>query len=241
MRGLIDFECSGHVREEFRRRGCDAWSCDLQPAEDGSRYHIQGDAIAAIRAGCPTDGQPWDLVIAHPPCTFLSSSGLHWNKRRPDRRKKTDAALALVRETITAALAVDARLGLENPTGRIGTAIRPSDQTIHPWQFGHDAEKTTHLWLWNLPLLPIDPRKYVEPRMVCQACGGTYPYQLAFGKGCPHCGAEPGRALPRWSNQTDSGQNRLPPSEHRAADRARTYPGIAAAMAEAWAHLPCRR
>lgn len=85
MRVLIACEFSGVVREAFRRRGHDAWSCDLLPAEDGSRYHYQGDVSEIIKEDIDPSGGVWsywwDLMIAHPPCQYLSSSGLHWNKR----------------------------------------------------------------------------------------------------------------------------------------------------------------
>lgn len=102
-----------------------------------------------------------------------------------------------------------ARIGLENPVGCISTRIRKPDQYVQPYQFGEDASKKTGLWLKGLPLLV--PTRYVEPRIV-------------DGK-------------PRWSNQTDSGQNKLGPSEARAAVRAVTYPGIANAMAQQWGNL----
>jgi hypothetical protein len=81
---LVACETSGTVREAFRARGWAAWSCDLLPAVDGSPFHIRGDALEAIRS------RRWDLVIAHPPCTYLSVSGQHWNYRRPERQAQTE-------------------------------------------------------------------------------------------------------------------------------------------------------
>lgn len=101
------------------------------------------------------------------------------------------------------------RIAIENPVGVISTRIRKPDQIIQPYQFGHDASKKTCLWLNDLPLL--QPTKFVEPRIV--------------------------KGKPRWSNQTDSGQNRLPPSADRWKKRAETYRGIAEAMAEQWGVL----
>jgi hypothetical protein len=199
MRVLIACEFSGVVREAFRKRGHEAVSCDLLPAEDNSPHHIQGDVLPVILEG-------WDLMIAHPPCTYLCSSGLHWNKRRPGRAAKTEEALQLVRELLNAPID---RIAIENPIGCISSRIRKPDQTIQPHQYGHDASKATCLWLKNLPQL--NATKHVAPRIV-------------DGK-------------KRWANQTDSGQNKLGPSDDRWAERSRTYEGIAEAMAEQWGSL----
>jgi hypothetical protein len=198
MRVLVACEYSGRVRESFRSRGHDAVSCDLEPSEQEGP-HIQGDVLKILSDG-------WDLMIAHPPCTYLCSSGLHWNSRISGRREKTEQALDFVRILLAAPIE---RIALENPIGCISSRIRKADQYIQPYQFGDDASKTTGLWLKNLLLL--EPTKYVEPRIVGEK--------------------------KRWANQTDSGQNRLGPSETRAAERARTYMGIATAMAEQWGSL----
>lgn len=204
MRILVACEFSGVVREAFRRRGHDAWSCDLLPAEDGSRYHYQGDVSEIIKEDIDPSGGVWsywwDLMIAHPPCQYLSSSGLHWNKRVEGRQEKTDIALDFVRILLDAPIE---KIALENPVGCISTNIRPPDQYIQPWQFGENASKKTGLWLKNLPLL-------VPTRMVQPNENGYY------------------------ANQTPSGQNKLGPSPERAKERARTYQGIADAMAEQW-------
>lgn len=222
MRVLIGCECSGIVRQAFRNLGHEAWSCDLKPAEDGSWYHHRDDLLDVIKDG------NWDLGIFHPPCTYLSSSGLHWNNRVPGRRAKTKASLRFVCELMVAPIK---RIAIENPIGCISTQIRPFDQKIQPYEFGDDASKGTCLWLKNLPLLTKNESDYVKPRMVCE-CGRTHSYEEEFKHGCPDCG--PGKAKPRWANQTDSGQNKLGPSDTRAQDRARTYPGIARAMAAQW-------
>ena len=197
MRVLVACESSGIVRDAFLSRGHDAWSCDLLPADTGSHRHVQDDALNVINA------QQWDLLIAHPPCTYLCSSGLHWNKRVEGREEKTAQALEFVRALMGADIE---RIAIENPVGRIGSAISKADQYVQPYQFGHDASKRTGLWLKNLPLLK--PTIYIEPRMV--------------------------NGKPRWANQTDSGQNRLPPSVDRWKKRSETYSGIAQAMAEQW-------
>ena len=195
MKVLVACEYSGTVRDAFLARGHDALSCDLLPA-DVPGPHYQGDVRDII-------GHGWDLMVAHPPCTYLCSSGLHWNKRVPGRAQMTEEALEFVRFLLDAPIP---RIALENPIGCIGTRIRKADQTIQPWQFGHDASKATCLWLKTLPLLVSTT--VVEPRVV-------------DGK-------------KRWGNQTDSGQNRLPPSEYRWKIRSETYQGIAEAMASHW-------
>ena len=153
MRVLISCEYSGTVRDAFIALGHDAMSCDLLPT-DRPGPHFEGDVFDVI-------GDGWDLMIAHPPCTYLCSSGLHWNKRYPERAQKTQDALAFVQRLMDAPIP---RIAVENPIGRIGTAIRKADQVIHPYQFGHDASKQTALWLKGLPLL--QPTQLVAPRLV---------------------------------------------------------------------------
>lgn len=148
MRVLVACEFSGTVRQAFRALGHDAWSCDLLPAADWSDYHLQGDALQWA------NGEPWDLMIAHPPCTYLASSGLHWNAKRPERAALTDQAVAFVRALEAVPIP---RVAIENPIGALSSRWRKPDQIIQPWQFGHDASKATCLWLRGLPLLtPTD-------------------------------------------------------------------------------------
>lgn len=198
MRVLIACEFSGTVRDAFAAAGHDAMSCDLLPTTKPGE-HYQGDIRDLL-------GQAWDLMIAHPPCTYLCSSGLHWNKRRPERVSLTEEALDFVRLLLDAPIP---RIALENPVGCISTRIRPYDQMIQPYEYGHNASKKTCLWLKNLP--PLRPTQFIEPRMV--------------------------NGKPRWGNQTDSGQNKLPPSADRWAIRSETYEGIAEAMAAQWGNL----
>lgn len=165
MRVLIACEFSGVVRRAFRRRGHDAWSCDLLPAEDGDPHHIQSDALAVL-------GDGWDLMIAHPPCTYLCSSGLHWNKRRPGRAALTEEALGFVCQLLDAPIA---GIALENPIGCISTRIRKPDQIIQPWQFGHPESKATCLWLKGLPPLKAT---YIVPK----PAGGRWANQTASGQ-----------------------------------------------------------
>jgi hypothetical protein len=211
MRILVACEFSGTVRDAFRRRGHDAWSCDLLPCRVPGP-HFQGDVFRAIQLLRPR------RLIVHPPCTFLCGSGLHWIKRgriekdgRP-RREHYLEALDFVRLLLAADVE---EIALENPVGAIGTQIRPANQSIQPYEFGEDASKRTCLWLKGLPTLAKDPAKRFAGRLVEWPRGS-------------------GKIVERWSNQTDSGQNALGPSEDRWAVRSLTYPGIAEAMAEQW-------
>lgn len=161
LRVLIACESSGEVRRQFRLLGHDAWSCDLLPAEDHSHLHITGDALAAIRAGRPHTGMPWDLVIGHPPCTHLSSSGARWwPEKRADGRQQ--AAIRFVLDMVQACRRVGAAWAIENPVGILSTVWRKPDQIIQPWQYGHGEVKTTCLWLEKIP--PLTPTRRVTGR-----------------------------------------------------------------------------
>ena len=223
MHILIACEFSGIVREAFRAKGHDVWSCDLLPTEKPGQ-HIQGDVLEILEDG-------WDMLIAFPPCTYLCSSGLHWNKRVSGRDEKTHDAMMFVFNLMGVGSIAHGipKIALENPVGRIGTAYRKADQIIQPYQFGHDASKQTCLWLEGLPKLR--PTKFVDPIYGC-SCGHRFPLEL--GKyGCPNCNGA-GKAREIWGNQTPTGQNKLGPSEVRAMERSRTYQGIADAMAAQW-------
>lgn len=144
MKVLVGCEVSGVVTRAFRARGHDAWSCDILPTvSDDKEHHIQGDVLDQLDKG-------WDMAIFFPPCTYLCSSGLHWNHRLPHRAFQTAMALLFVRKLLEAPIA---RIALENPVGCISTFIRKPDQIIQPWQFGHPESKATCLWLKNLPKL----------------------------------------------------------------------------------------
>ena len=146
MRVLVACEYSGVVRDAFIARGHDAMSCDLLPT-DAIGPHYQGDVFDVINDG-------WDLMIAHPPCTYLSVSGMHWTTRGLRDPQLTEDALAFVRRLMDASIE---RIEVENPVSVISSRIRKPDQIIQPWWFGHDASKKTCLWLKNLPLLtPTD-------------------------------------------------------------------------------------
>ncbi len=148
MRVLIACEFSGVVRDAFRSRGHDAWSCDFLPSEKSGPHHI-GDVVTLIN-------EPWDMLIAHPPCTHLAVSGARWFK---DKVCEQEAALEFVRKLMAANVA---KIAVENPISIISTKIRKPDQIIQPWQFGHGETKATCLWLKNLPKL--HPTDIVEGR-----------------------------------------------------------------------------
>lgn len=150
MRVLVACEFSGRVRDAFTRAGHDAMSCDFLPSEgEWEGKHWQGDVREVIDDG-------WDLMVAHPPCTHLAVSGARWWKDRPDEQAQ---ALEFVQTLLNAPIP---RIALENPIGKISTAIRKPDQIIQPWQFGHGEVKSTCLWLKNLPKL--NPTTVVDGR-----------------------------------------------------------------------------
>lgn len=149
MKVLVACEFSGIVREAFRKRGHDAWSCDLLPSEIPSKFHIQNDVVEHIHDG-------WDLMIAHPPCTYLAVSGARWFKQRMELQYQ---ALDFVKLLMSAPID---KICIENPISVISSKIRKPDQIIQPWMFGHGETKATCLWLKNLPLLK--PTNIVKER-----------------------------------------------------------------------------
>lgn len=195
MKVLIGCEFSGRVRDAFAKRGHDAWSCDLEPSE-AQGNHIQGDILKHLDAG-------WDLAIMHPPCTHLAVSGARWwpAKVADGRRQEgIDFFLALVNCGIP-------KIAVENPVGLMSSKYRKPDQIIQPWQFGDEAQKSTCLWLKNLPLL--QPTKVVGTGEI-----------VTFKSGVRQ---------PKWYFDT----LKLSPIERTKA-RNRTFQGIADAMAEQW-------
>jgi hypothetical protein len=179
-------------------------SCDLLPTEVPGP-HYAGDVRDLLHF-------PWDLLIAHPPCTHLSVSGAaHFDAKRLDGRQQ-----AAVSFFMSLAKADVPRIAIENPVCIMSSLWRRPDQIIQPYQFGHDASKSTCLWLKGLP--PLRPTSFVEPRRVEWPVGS-------------------GEFVDRWDNQTDSGQNKLPPSDDRWKIRSETYTGIAQAMAAQWGTL----
>lgn len=193
MRVLIGCESSGAVRRAFRALGHEAWSCDILEADDKSLNHFQCDVLDVLNDG-------WDLAIFHPPCTHLSVSGAkHFAAKRADGRQQ--AALDFVSKLMACNIS---KWALENPVSIISSHFRKPDQIIQPWQFGHEATKTTCLWLNNLPSLT--PTEIVS-------------------KGARHV-TKSGKSLPQWYN--------LPPSVDRWKIRSATFQGIADAMAKQW-------
>lgn len=238
MRVLVACEKTGTVRDAFIRKGHEAWSCDLQETT-APGPHIKGDCLDVINDG-------WDLIVAHPMCTYLTVSAAWAFDDKPmingkprnikpgtligaARREARAKAIKFVSEIWSAKCD---RVVIENPVGCINTFLphMPKPQIVQPYEFGHDASKKTCLWMRGVA--PLIPTKWVNPRMVCR-CGHVFEYELG-AYGCPSCRGSNGKALPRWGNQTDSGQNRLPPSEDRWQERSATYAGIAEAMAERW-------
>ena len=219
MKVLIACEESQTVCKAFREKGHEAYSCDIQECSGGHpEWHIQGDAIEIAY------NNEWDLMIAHPPCTYLTISA-EWAYKDPDyirypiigyhqklksktlfgnkRRIARKDAILFVRQLINCSVKKKA---IENPVGILSKHIGPASQYIQPYEFGEDASKKTGLWLFGLPNLR--PTKYYPPRIV----GGKK----------------------RWSNQTDSGQNKETPSENRGRIRSKFYTGWAKAMADQW-------
>lgn len=193
MKVLIACEYSGTVRDAFIEAGHEAISCDILPTEKPGP-HYQGDVRDILNDG-------WDLMVAHPPCTHLAVSGARWFE---GKRQEQAEALEFVRELMNAPIQ---RIAIENPVSIISSSIRPADQLIQPWQFGHEASKATCLWLKNLPLLK--PTNIVDKGEM-----------ITYASGC---------TMPKW--YADAW--RLPKDE-RWKIRSTTFSGIAKAMADQW-------
>lgn len=156
MKILIACEESQTVCKAFRELWFEAYSCDIQECSWGHpEWHIQWDAIQEAYSG------KYDMMIAHPPCTYLSVSWLHWNKRDKERALKTEKALEFVQKFMDAPVKY---IAIENPISCISTRIRKPEQIINPYNFWWNASKKTCLWLKNLPILKH--WEYVEPRIV---------------------------------------------------------------------------
>ena len=207
MKILVACEFSGTVREAFAARGHDAWSCDLLPT-DIPGNHYQGDVLEILNDG-------WDMMIAHPPCTYLTVTGNKWFKpeykdRFPTRQQDRQDAINFFMSLVNAPID---KIAIENPIGIMSTTYRKPNQIIHPWQFGHEASKSTCLWLKGLPLLKptdiVDKGEFV-----------TY---------------KSGKRMTKWYADAAS----KPPKE-RAKIRNTTFQGIADAMAEQWGNYDDR-
>lgn len=209
MKVLVACEYSGIVREAFKLKGHDAWSCDILPTEIPGN-HIQDDVFKIIT-------MDWDLIIAHPPCTFLSVSGARWfyhpedghlptDERRPHPRyprRRQDQEDA-VKFFLTLYNAPANKIAVENPIGVMSTKFRKPDQIIEPFMFGNEASKKTCLWLKGLP-------KLVPTNIV--------------GKGKMQVLAS-GKTLPEWYSNASK--------KERGKIRSKTFQGIADAMANQW-------
>lgn len=196
MKVLVACEYSATVRDAFRAKGFDAWSCDLLPTEGDPRWHIQGDALEVVY------GQSWDLLIAHPPCTYLSRAGARWWKD-PERQEKADAAARFVFALRDAPIP---HIAIENPIGQLNQRWRYPDQTIQPWEYGAPYSKATCLWLKKLPpLMPTEILSQFQPLL---------PSNVGAGK--------------------RKGQRSSPGVTRNALEAARTFKGIAEAMADQW-------
>ena len=200
MKVLAACEYSGTVRDAFTRAGHEAFSCDLLPTETEG-FHYQGDIrdyLLDIK---------WDLMIAHPPCTYMANSGVSWLHKRPERWGQLNDAAEFFNLLWNADIP---RICIENPVPH-KYAVAMLDpgkytQTIQPYQFGHPESKRTCLWLKDLP--PLEATMILEK---------------------PSCGY--------WDNQTPSGQNKLGPSPDRWKLRSTFYKGVADAMADQWGNL----
>jgi len=194
MRILVACEFSGTVRDAFAALGHDAWSCDILPTEKPGN-HYQGDVREFLGLG-------WDLMVAHPPCTYLSRAGARWWGSEERQALGWDAA-AFVAQLYHCDIPM---VAIENPIGKLNRLWRYPDQTIQPYDFGHPYSKATCLWLKNLP-----------PLMATEIHARHTPFLPSnTGKG------------------KRAGQKSSPGVAKNAHDASRTFPGIAAAMANQW-------
>lgn len=155
MQVLVGCEFSGIVRDAFTEHGHNAMSCDLLPSETQG-IHLELDIFEAMKSRI----HPWDLIILHPPCTYLAVCGNRYYADTPERRRAADWTVRLWNTAIQHA----DRVALENPVGVLSTmtSMGQASQYIQPWQFGHGETKKTGLWLHNLP--PLEPTSIVEGR-----------------------------------------------------------------------------
>ncbi|MCX8129751.1 MAG: hypothetical protein N3I35_06595 [Clostridia bacterium] len=205
MKILVACEYSGVVRDAFRKLGHDAWSCDIIPTDADPTYHIQGDVIEILDHG-------WDMMIAHPPCTYLTLAGNKWYKpeykdRFPDRLKQMKDAADFF---IKLANAPIKRIAIENPIGRMSSIFRKPDQIIQPYHFGHPVRKSTCLWLEGLPALKST---------------NIVPFEIDIFPS--------GNTQSKWHTETGHIKDRA----ERSKARSKTFQGIADAMAQQWGGL----
>ena len=222
MKVLIACEESQTVCKEFRARGHEAYSCDIVECSGGHpEWHIQGDALTVINGRTTfttadgtshtIDGK-WDLMIAHPPCTYLTVSGNRWFNEDiygdKARQRKVDRADAM--EFFMKFVNADCdHIAIENPIGCMSSAYRKPDQTVHPYWFGDAERKATCLWLNGLPKLAAT--NMVEPVVIqCKSGKTDSPWHM-YTLGLP--------------------------AEERRRLRSRTFPGLAKAMADQWGSI----
>lgn len=208
MKVLVACEESQAVCKAFRELGHEAYSCDIQECSGGHpEWHIRGDAIDALYS------QKWDLVIAHPPCTYLTVTGNRWfnveryGEKAMQRLKDREDAADFFMVFAEYADKNNVNTAIENPIGYMSTHYRKPDQIIHPYMFGDPARKATCLWLKGLQ--PLKPTNIVDPEII----------KYKNGKGTDN----------PWHMDT----MKLPPAE-RSKARSKTFSGIAKAMAEQW-------
>jgi hypothetical protein len=208
MKVLVACEYSGIVRDAFTKKGHDATSCDILPTESEGK-HYQGDVLDILDDG-------WDLMIAHPPCQYLTNAGVRWfNEERygdkaRERKKLRLEAFDFFMKLINAPID---KIAVENPVGWVNGHYRKPNQIIHPYYFGDPENKRTCLWLKNLPNL--EPTNMVEPKI------------YAYFKS----GAKKGKPI-YWCDY----QGRRHDNE-RWKIRSTTFQGIADAMAEQWGEV----
>jgi hypothetical protein len=209
MKVLVGCERSARVRDAFRARGHDAWSCDLQPTDGDPRWHVQGDVTPLLEQGC------WDLGIFFPDCQHLAAAGARWwPAKQADGRQ--GAALDFIRLLMAAPIP---RVAIENPVGKISTEIRRPDQIIAPWMWGEPYLKQTCLWLENLPLLVPDVAGKPDG-LAFAVSGGVHSYDPAAGR----------RLCVPGSSAHEDSEGRV----NRQRVRSRTFAGIAEAMSAQW-------
>lgn len=216
MKVLVACEESQRVCIAFRERGHEAYSCDiLEPSGGHPEWHIHGDVLQVIGGDTVTtmDGKShdigkWDLMIAHPPCTDLASSGARWFPgKQKDFRQQKSVVFFMLMLTANAE-----RIAIENPVGIMSSCYRKPDQIIHPWMFGDPVSKATCLWLKGLP--PLFASELTEPEWKCDGKGNRY-------SGAALYATDDGKILP-WNDP------------RTARIRSKTFEGIARAMAEQW-------
>lgn len=250
MKIFIGMETSGVARRGFAEHGHEVISCDILPSEDDCRtsiaslapgvgIHVVGDVFATLASLYRVGWWP-DLALFHPACTFLTNSAEWAYGDGPYHQDVKPGTLVGAARSEARELAIEdfmrivrlpiRRKAIENPIGVMSARYRKPDQILQPNRYGDDASKATCLWLFNLS--PLVETRLVKPRLACGACLSSEGYGPDCR--CLSCGASPRSFMPRWSNQTNSGQNRVSPGEDRWKDRARSYPGVIAAMVDQW-------